>query len=85
MKRILCYPITKLNRKAISVPVFIKEITSKRFFWVKGGGKALRKCAIRLAMATNTGLDFTLNVPARELIEINNEVAEEWERVRRLN
>ena len=52
------------------------------FFWVKGGGKVLRKCAIRIAGATMTSVEFYLKLPVRDLIEINNEVAEEWQKLR---
>lgn len=40
-------------------------------------GRELRKLAIRLAMSTHTGLDFTLALPVDELIEIAKEVAAE--------
>lgn len=33
-------------------------------------------------MATQTSMQFYLELPIREFIEINNEVAEEWEKVK---
>lgn len=42
----------------------------------------MRKCAIRLAGATMTSVEFYLKMPVRDLIEINNEVAEEWQKLR---
>jgi hypothetical protein len=41
--------------------------------------KGLRKAAIRLSAATMTGLDFYLNMPMREFVELNNEVVKEWQ------
>jgi hypothetical protein len=38
----------------------------------------VRKAAIHLAAATRTGLDFYLNMPMRQFVELNNEVVREW-------
>lgn len=35
-----------------------------------------------MASATHTGADFYLNLPVREMVEINEEVAEEWRKIR---
>lgn len=35
-----------------------------------------------LATATHTSADFYLNLPVRELVEINEEVAEEWQKIK---
>lgn len=42
----------------------------------------LRKAAIQLSGATYTGLDFYLKLPTREFIELYNEVAEQWQKMR---
>ena len=42
----------------------------------------LRKAAIRLSQATRAGVDFYLQLPVREFIEIYNEVAEECRRAK---
>ncbi len=52
------------------------------FFRLKGGYKTIRKAAIALATATHTSADFYLNLPVRELVEINEEVAEEWQKIK---
>ena len=57
-------------------------MNGNRFFRVKGGGKGLRKCAVRLAGATMTSIEFALKLPVRDFIEINNEVAAEWQKLR---
>lgn len=44
--------------------------------------KDLRKAAIRLGAVTHTGLEFLLNMPVRDFIELNNEVADEWSKQR---
>lgn len=43
----------------------------------------MRRVAIRLSEVTRTGLDFYLTLPREELISINNEVAEEWQKTKR--
>lgn len=43
----------------------------------------MRKAAIRLGAATNTGIDWYMEMPVREFIEINNEVAAQWQKGRR--
>lgn len=42
----------------------------------------MRKCAVRLAGATMTSIEFYLKLPVRDFIEINNEVAAEWQKLR---
>lgn len=42
----------------------------------------MRRAAIRLSAVTKTGVDFYLNLPVREFIELNNEVAEEWQAIK---
>ena len=59
-----------------------KRDEQQPFFRVKGGGKGLRKCAVRLAGATMTSIEFYLKLPVRDFIEINNEVAAEWQKLR---
>ena len=59
-----------------------KRRERRGFFRVKGGAKALRKAAIRLAAVTRTGVDFYLNLPTREFAKLNDEVAEEWRRAK---
>lgn len=49
---------------------------------MKGGFKELRRAAIGLASLTHTGADFYLGLTVRELVEINNEVAEEWRKIK---
>lgn len=39
-------------------------------------GMALRKIAIRLSIRLNTSLEYFMNMPVRELIEIVEEVSE---------
>lgn len=57
-------------------------VNHKDFFRLKGGYKTIRKAAIALATATHTSADFYLNLPVRELVEINEEVAEEWQKIK---
>lgn len=40
----------------------------------------MRKQAITVARLTNTGLDFYMNIPIPEFMEIQQEVAEEWDK-----
>ena len=35
-----------------------------------------------MASVTHTGADFYLSLPVREMVEINEEVAEEWRKIR---
>lgn len=35
-----------------------------------------------MASVTHTGADFYLKLPVREMVEINEEVAEEWRKIR---
>lgn len=35
-----------------------------------------------MASVTHTGADFYLNLPVREMVEINEEVVEEWRKIR---
>lgn len=39
-------------------------------------GKTIRKIAIRLSIRLNTSLEYFMNMPVRELIEIVEEVSE---------
>lgn len=43
----------------------------------------MRKAAIRLSTLTRTGVDFYLKMPIREFVELNSEVAEEWQKTGR--
>lgn len=52
---------------------------------MRGGAKSLRKCALQLSQATHSGFLEYMNLPAKTLVEINNEVAEEWRRKRNSN
>ena len=56
----------------------LENAVNDRIFRVKGGYKEIRKAAVGLASVTHTGADFYLNLPVREMVEINEEVAEEW-------
>ena len=47
--------------------------------------KEIRKAAIRLSMLTKTDLSFYLEMPVQDFVELNNEVAEEWQKVKRWN
>lgn len=42
----------------------------------------MRKAAIRLSQATMTSVEFYLKLPVRAFIELNNEVAEEWRKIK---
>lgn len=35
-----------------------------------------------LATVTHTGADFYMNLPVRELVEINEEVSAEWQKIK---
>lgn len=35
-----------------------------------------------MATVTHTGADFYLSLPVREMVEINNEVAAEWQKIK---
>lgn len=38
-----------------------------------------------MAQLTHTGVDFYLKLPVREFVQLNNEVAEEWQRTKHWN